>query len=329
VTAARRVHRLLRWYPRSWRDRYGEEFAELLAAELDEQPQNWRWSADIAAGGVLARLTAAGLTSHELAPAEQVQAGVATAGCALAACAALGAAMLAQLATGWQWTTPRSTPAAVGTVAMSAAAGLLAVLALAAAIPVGWRAGRTITRRRSGLGRPASLAVSCAAVLIAGGRHFENWWPGTGGHGSEHVLVPGGVAAFGWASTLSASAYWAHPALWRTFPVSELAWMMLSPVAWIGLAASVVAIVRRLSMPAGLLRYLARLATAATGVAAAFLAGAATWVLANRPGQAGLFRPGLVDGAELLVMAVAVIVALRAAAGVRRALATVHYRDVS
>ena len=32
--AARQVARLLRWYPASWRARYGEEFAELLLADL-------------------------------------------------------------------------------------------------------------------------------------------------------------------------------------------------------------------------------------------------------------------------------------------------------
>ena len=42
-----------------------------------------------------------------------------------------------------------------------------------------------------------------------------------------------------------------------------------------------------------------------------FLAGAASWVFGTGPGQTGLFRPGLVDGAELLIMAIALVVALR------------------
>ena len=33
----RRAERLLRWYPREWRARYGEEFAELLVAEEVER----------------------------------------------------------------------------------------------------------------------------------------------------------------------------------------------------------------------------------------------------------------------------------------------------
>ena len=113
--------RLLRWYPRSWRARYGEEFAELLLADLAEQPRNRRRSADIVVSGLLARCTTAGLTSHRLPPAEQIRYGVATLCCALAAFLALGVAMLAQLATGWQWFSPHSASVAAGTVVMALA----------------------------------------------------------------------------------------------------------------------------------------------------------------------------------------------------------------
>jgi hypothetical protein len=316
----RRIGWLLRCYPQSWRARYGEEFAELLAAELTERPRDWRRTVNIAASGLLARCTQAGLTSHELRPADQIRAGLATLGCALAAFLAFGVFMLAQLATGWQWAAAGSATAAAGTLGMAAAAVVLGLIGLAAAVPVGWHAAvAAIGRRDARLAWRAGVALGCAAVLVFGTLHFQNGWPGTGGTGAEHGLVPGGLAAFGWASTLSVSAYWAHPALWGIFPGPELAWMMLSPVAWIVLAACLVAVMRRLVLPGGLLRYLAWLAAAATAVAVAFLAGAATWVLARGPGQAGAFRPGLVDTASLLVMAMALVIALRAAAGIRHA----------
>jgi hypothetical protein len=177
-----------------------------------------------------------------------------------------------------------------------------------------------VVRRRAGaLKWPTAVALVCAAVLVSGARHFENGWPGTGGLGPEHGLVPGGLAAFGWAATLSVSAYWAHPGLWGIFPAPELAWMVLSPVAWAGLIAASVAMTRRLVLPARLLRYLARLAAAAIAAGVAFLAGAATWVLARGPGQAGLFRPGLVDVVSLLIMAAALVVGLRVAERIREA----------
>src|SRR6202021_413611 len=58
--AARRADRLLRWYPRPWRDRYGAEFTELLIADIDERPRSPRRSLDVARGGIRARLAAAG-----------------------------------------------------------------------------------------------------------------------------------------------------------------------------------------------------------------------------------------------------------------------------
>jgi hypothetical protein len=248
VTAqARRVRRLLRWYPRSWRDRYGA-------------------------------------------------------------------------ATGWQRAATGPHSAAAATLIMVAAAVVLGILGLAAAVPVGWLAVSAASRDRGRhLRGPAALAVAGAIVLTGGARHFAHGWPGTGGGGAEHTLVPGGLAAFGWASTLSVSAYWAHPRLWGLFPTSELTWMMLSPLAWAGLITGCVLVVRRLGLTVRLLRYLAALAAAATGPAVGFLAGAAMWVLASGPGQAAAFRPGLVDAVSLLIMATATAIALRAAVGIRRA----------
>lgn len=320
IAQARRVRRLLGWYPSSWRARYGEEFAELLLAEIEERPRNWRRTANVVVSGLLARCTLAGLTSHELQPAEQIRAGLATLGCALGAFLAFGIFMLAQLATGWQWATTGPRTAAVGTLGMTAAAVFLALVGLAAAMPVGWHAAvAAVGRRDPRLVWPACIALGCAAIVVCGTLHFQDGWPGTGGTGAEHGLVPGGLAAFGWASTLSVSAYWAHPTLWGMFPAPELAWMLLSPVAWMGVAAGLVMIVRRLVLPRRLLRYLARLAAVATAGAAAFLAGAGSWVLARGPGQVAAFRPGLVDVASLVIMAVALVIALRAAAGIRAA----------
>jgi hypothetical protein len=214
--------------------------------------------------GLLARCTLAGLTSHELGPAEQIRSGLATLGCALAAVLAFGTFILAQLATGWQWAAGGPPSAAAATVVLATTTGVLGLLGIAAAAPVGWLAIAAVIRDR---GRPvrwlAIVAASGATLLVCGARHFENGWPGTGGAGAEHALVPGGLAAFGWASTLSVSASLAHPALWARFPAAELTWMVASPLAWTGLVAGCVMVVRRLELTARLLRYLTALRAAA------------------------------------------------------------------
>lgn len=324
----RRVGRLLRWYPSSWRARYGEEFAELLQADIAEQPHSWRRTTDVVANGLLARCTRAGLTSHDLSPVEQIRCGIATLSCALAAFLAFGVAMLAQLATGWQWTTPRSAAALGGSLAMSVGATCLILVALLAAVPVGWRAAWTAVRSRDGrLMRSAGLMLVSGTVLVIGTRHFQNAWPGTGGTGALHGLVPAGIAAFGWASTLAVSSFWVHPAVLGLLPGPELAWMVVSPLAVLGLVAGFAAILRRLALSPRVLRYLARLSIAAVVAAVPFLAGAASWVLATGADQPGLFRPGLINGGELGTMALALVVALRAALGIWHARARVAARS--
>ena len=115
---------MLRWYPAQWRARYGEEFTELLLADLSEQPRSWRRSADVARSGLLARLAGAGLTSHPPEPTDPAlaaRASLATLACALAAFLTFATAMWAQLTIGWQWAPPAARPTTVAMVVMSAA----------------------------------------------------------------------------------------------------------------------------------------------------------------------------------------------------------------
>ena len=45
--AGARAARLLRWYPEAWRSRYGEEFTELLIADIAERPRARSRTADV------------------------------------------------------------------------------------------------------------------------------------------------------------------------------------------------------------------------------------------------------------------------------------------
>jgi hypothetical protein len=316
----RRAARLLRWYPAAWRARYGAEFTELLLADFADRPHSWQRAADVARSGLLARLTAAGLTSQRLEPAGQLQASLVTMGCALAAFLTFGIAMLAQLATGWQWVMPQAPATTAGTVIMTLAAAAIGLLALLAACPVAWVTAVTLGRDRDHrLARPAGLLLAGACAVATGAHHFQNSWPGTGGGAAHRGLVPAGMAAFGWASTLSVSSYWAHPAELHRFPAAELTWMALSPVALACLIAGAAGVVRRLPMPAGLLTYLTRLAVAVALAACCLFAGAAWWVFGQGSGQAGLFHAGALDVTVLGVMALALAATVRAAVCAREA----------
>lgn len=314
ATAGRRAERLLRWYPKSWRKRYGDEFVELLAAEFSERPRSWRREANVGWSGIVARLTDVGLTSHTLEPSRQIRASLASLGCALAVFVALGAAMWSQLTVGWQWARPDTIGTRAAMLVMSAALLLYVVLGSLAAIPLAVViVGRMARRRAPELVRPTLLLLTGSALLVVGARHFGNGWPGTGGHHWAHQgLVPGGAAAFLWASTLSISSYWVHPAALLAFPAPEVAWMVISPLAMVCVVTGASKIVRRLEASARLLQYerrLGRVAAYATGV---FMVGSCFWIVDGGPGPRDLFHAGAIDVAALIAMATSSLVALRA-----------------
>lgn len=310
----RRAGRLLRWYPKEWCARYGDEFVELLMAEMADRPRSWRRSADTAWSGLVARLTAAGLTDHALEPGDQVRTSLASLGCALGVFLVFGVAIWSQLTIGWRWSPPdtRSTYAAM--LLMSCAMLLFCVLALMAVIPVAACVLARVVRRESpGLLRPLLLLLAATAFLTIGSRHFGNGWPGTGGHPwAQQGLVPGGVAAFMWASTLSVTSYWAHPHALASFPTAELAWMAVSPVAIVCEMVGVAKIVRRVDLSRRVLRYEASLARVAACGMVAFLVGSCSWVIDGHSGPDNLFHTGAIDVAGLVLMSLALAVAERA-----------------
>ena len=107
---------------------------------------------------------------------------------------------------------------------MSGALLLLAALTVLAAAPVAWAvmAGALRGRGRPFLW-PAAMIGLGLAVLVIGGHHFENGWPGTGGHLLvDQGSVPGGVAAFGWSATMWITSYWVHPAALGAFPGTQI-----------------------------------------------------------------------------------------------------------
>lgn len=307
---AARIRRMLLWYPAAWRARYGDEFAELLLVQLAEQGRSRRRTVNVAAAGLRARMAGAGLASHPLDPAAAARAGLAATASCVAVSGLVGVAMWAQLATGLQWSVPRDRGITQGMDLMSAAMLGCAVLALLAAAPVAWFAIAAAVRGQGRqLRRPAALVAAGIVVLVVGGRHFENGWPGTGGHLLVHQgLVPGGVAAFGWAATMWITSYWAHPAMLAAFPAAQLSWMVLSPAATGCLVTGAVQLLRRVPLSPRAFRYQTWVASLAWAGLAAFLGGALCWLFsAPSDGAAPLFHAGAIDRAELAVLAVAVV----------------------
>jgi hypothetical protein len=199
-------------------------------------------------------------------------------------------------------------------VLMSGAMLLFLVLGVLCAVPVVWTLCDRMARRQApGLLRPSLLVLGGTTLVIVGARHFGNGWPGTGGHPWAHQgLVPAGVAAFLWASTLSISSYWAHPGALLAFPLTEVAWMVASPLAMGCAVVGGTKVLRRLDLSAPVLRYERRLGRIAAGATALFLIGSCCWIVDGGPGPGNLFHAGAIDVAGLAAMTVASVVAHRA-----------------
>ncbi len=190
--------------------------------------------------------------------------------------------------------------------------GILAVgaLCLLAIAPVAWLALRSIPIRWRHLLGPVGLALGGLVVLVVGTHHFANGWPGTRGHPwTDQGIVPGGVAAYAWASTLFVTSYWLHPSALAHFPGGEVAWMLGSPVAVAALIVGATRIVRQVHLSPRVIRYERRLGLLAAVTTALYLTGAALWVVDGGPGPRNLFRIGSIDVVELVALALLAFVA--------------------
>jgi len=123
AAAARRADRLLGWYPKGWRSRYGEEFTELLISDIAERPGSWARTADVARGGIVARLASAGLCGCGPDASGQARASLVSLACCVTVFLTFGAALWSQLTIGWQWSEPDTAGVTVATSARQARTG--------------------------------------------------------------------------------------------------------------------------------------------------------------------------------------------------------------
>ena len=306
-----RSRRLLRWYPKAWRARYGDEFVELLVSEMVDRPRSFGRALDVARNALVARAAAAGLGGQPLDHPDGHRRSLVAVGAALSVFVVFALAIWSQLTIGWQWSAPNTAATSSAMLVMSVAIVAFGVILLASTMPIVWSVARELVRERSGrLLRPLLLTVAGLVVLVVGTHHFANGWPGTGGHPWAHQgVVPGGVAAYAWASTLFVTSYWVHPAALGAFPTSEVAWMVVSPVALGSLLVGTAKLLRRLELSDRVLRDERRLAFASTLAMAAFFTGAGLWVFDGGSGPRNLFHIGAIDVVDVVALGVAMAIA--------------------
>ena len=174
----------------------------------------------MARSGLLARLAAAGLAGRPLDPDDQGRRSLAAFTSAASIFVTVGFAIWAQLTIGWQWSAPNTVGTASAMIVMTFGAVTIGAACVACAVPVAWLTVHALVVHRPWeILRPLCLVGVGLAVLIVGAHHFANGWPRNGEHPwADQGIVPGGVAAYAWASTLFVTSYWLHPAALGTLP---------------------------------------------------------------------------------------------------------------
>ena len=207
-------HELAALVPREWRSRYGDEFTELLVAGPPERPRSWRRTVDVtrtAASAAACRSEGARRADPRSRPRR----------CARAWSARLRGGRVSRL---WRrHVVAAHHRMAVGAPDTSAATAAMVVMSCIMVLFVPSSSSPPSPRRRAltRVRTPAGARASSGRrrCLWAVGRSWSSGagTSATGGRGTRLAsaaaqgVVPGGVAAFSWASTLSISSYWAHP----------------------------------------------------------------------------------------------------------------------
>ena len=297
--AERHIHRLLRCYPRVWRERYGDEFAALLTDDSTDRPRSLRRDLDVVRAGLCARLAACGLRHG---PVQSRSAAAAVAGVAAVGFVASALSIWTQLADGWLTARPDTVTVAIsltalstwlcGVLVVSAAFGVQLVVAAVRAL----RAGHAPRVRRPLAVMAASVAVFASGVVLMAPR-----WPGA--RLAHHDGVLAHAARLGWATTETISTFWLHPTRLLSLPASEVAWMVLGPAAVLTFVWSLVRLVRVTGLRAPGTSAMAGFAVLPCLIAAA------AWVLGSQHVANANYRAGTLDLVLIAVMVAAVFVA--------------------
>jgi hypothetical protein len=201
--------RLLRWYPRAWRERYGEELLALIQDTLDEGRPTWRLRLGVVRGGLRERVHQA--VRAGTAAAKRTSTGWLITVVAAMILGGLPWELKASLPPARAWQKTAAFDALVGAFAVTGvvvlASGLVAAPAFIAFLREGgwqqirrrvaWAAGATVAAG----GGPAGLFLAERSMSSAQVNH--SWAYGIGVVATTAALV---VASGLWASAITATA---------------------------------------------------------------------------------------------------------------------------
>ena len=261
VESSRRAYRLLSWYPRAWRQRYGAEFVDLMEQEFAEKPRGFKRTSNIIYKGIVARLREIGLIASPLNSGDQARPAIATVFVVAAVFLALASNFWSVAMLDWNdnWRTPASTPVTVWTAAITVLTGIVVALVLANLLALLWSATRRVVKGRGEAEIRGPLSISLVTMFFLG-IALHNTFRFLGSRGAVVWTHPGQAIKL-IAGTIEVTAstvlsVWMSPRQALTVDINIL--YGLIPIALLVLAISVATLVRRMEFAASVTRFVQR-----------------------------------------------------------------------
>jgi hypothetical protein len=314
ASRSRRAHRLLWWYPKSWRDRYGEEFADHLEQEFADRSLDFGRSLNIAGKGMVARFGDFGFSNATVSSEGQSRAAVGTS-------LALTIFLIALMLNFWALAMDRWSSRKYHPIPVSATTGMLTVVTfllvislVALVLTVVVCVVRQFMRRQGRtIAVPSTLAAASGIFLLYAMRwipieFYRQMYlhprPGIGWTHPGSVIAAAGETI--WGNTMN----WIFPWI-SSFDNPGHIYVIndIVPIAFLLFGVAIASLWRRVELP----RFSARLSSVAVtllgGLIGAFVVAYVAWLAFGGPSGSQSFVPeGSRTGTTyIVVLAVAVV----------------------
>lgn len=273
----RRAQRLLRWYPASWRQRFGVEFAALIEDELSERPHSASRTFDVVRKGLAARGADLGITGQPLEPARRVSAGLASTSLVSVLFTAVAIHPWAWTMLAWNGWAPQHAGVVQTVTTGAMTVGLLALIAVLSIAVFALTASSLyliVRRRQERLALPtAGLLIGIVALGLSS-RYLLRYTVARGGIVWGHP----GIAM----KQLAGAAYFEVTKITETTHVSYMGWSydlwrIVPVVSTILLGVSIALLIRRMPIASRRLRTVQITLVVLTSLMVLVMASYLTW----------------------------------------------------
>jgi hypothetical protein len=192
MTPSRRATRLLRYYPKSWRDRYGDEFVDFMEQSIVDQPHNTRRTSNIILKSFKARLGELGLLGSTMESATAPKAALSTSTVLAAVFTVFALFYWSCAMVAWNSNPHVATTLAVsiGTAAITVSTMLLSLTLLLLSVVLIWHALRSaLSKHDKRVVWPLVLILGSTTVIVNSMHQYLRFTIARGGIEWTHVGV--------------------------------------------------------------------------------------------------------------------------------------------